>query len=150
MLTLKRSFYLLWVVLAVIVRENWVPSLVEFLQIPILNFGAGYTITIWHLYTYFVLVYTSWVISRGMQYSAEIMSRSNITTLVVGIVVMLGLITTLDILYAYIFGSGELFLVQMMYELVANPSASLNTTMSMLDMANITDASVEITTNVTV
>jgi hypothetical protein len=85
-----------------------------------------------------------------MQYSAEIMSRSNITTLVVGIVVMLGLITTLDILYAYIFGSGELFLVQMMYELVANPSASLNTTMSMLDMANITDASVEITTNVTV
>ena len=129
MVTIKQGFYLSWLALAVIVRYDLVPPLITVLET---SFDLGIlTLTIWSAYTYIVLVYTSHLISKSLNDLVFAASRSNVTTILAGLVVFLGICTLLDVIYAYLSDS-ELFLVQMLYNAVTDPSGTAVQTMSVI------------------
>ena len=122
MISARKGFYIVWIVLALNLHYGWVKGISGLLETDLFNLGAGYTITVWHFYTYFVMVYTGWFIGHNLQRSAEIVARSNVTAIFAAAVVLLGIIALVDIAVAYITGSGELFLLQLLFNTVCDPS----------------------------
>nr|WP_321496294.1 hypothetical protein [uncultured Methanolobus sp.] len=136
MVTFRQAVYASWLILAVIKHFQMIPFLVDILDT---SFNLGIlNLSIWTAITYIVLVYTSHVISQSMLTLAMMASRSNVTTILAGFIVVLGVCTLIDIVYAYLSGS-DLFLVQMIYSTVRDPSGTAVNTLTVLT-ENTTEA----------
>ena len=136
MATFNEWFYLVWVGMAILIHQDIVPALTEFMGSAVYD-TAGYELTIWHIYTYFVLAYSGYLAGRGLEIWAAVMARSNYTAIIAGLVIVLGMITMIDCLYAYVAGSDELFLVQTLYGLVSEPFLQ-EKALTVVDVANTT------------
>ncbi|WP_340819035.1 hypothetical protein [Methanolobus sp. WCC4] len=125
MVTFRQIFFASWVVLAVIVRHDLIPFLVD-----VLGTSVDLTViqlSIWKIYTYVVLVYLCQAISEKMKTLYEMAIRSNITTLLAAVIIILGLLSAIDIAYAYTLGDGRLFMVQMLYNAVSDLDGTIDT-----------------------
>ena len=120
-ISLKWYLYGIWILLALVIRYDLVPSLVSLLQSTLYDPGIGsYVLTPFSLYTYYILGRTSWMLSNTMLSSVEQASRSSVLTIFAAAIIVLGVITLADICIAYTTNS-DLFLLQGLYNLVVSP-----------------------------
>ena len=120
-ISLKWYLYGIWLLLALSLRYDTIPSLTALLQSTLYDPGIGsYTLTPFSLYTYYILGRTSWMLSNTMLSSVEQASRSSVLTIFAAAIIALGGIATADIGIAYA-TKGDLFLLQGLYDLILSP-----------------------------
>lgn len=133
----KRYVYLTWVALAIILQGDYIPALTEFFGNPIVDLQVGYIITPWRLYTAFVLVFSSWVIGETLRKMYEMAIKSSLTTWLAGLIVLLGTISFIDLVYAKGMGNTDLFLVEMIYDALVDPTSLVpDQVLSVVDIQN--------------
>lgn len=120
-ISLKWYLYGIWVLLALSLRYDAIPSLTSLLQTTIYDLGIGsYTLTPFSLYTYYIFGRTTWMLSNKMLNAVDQASRSSVLTYFAAAIIVLGVIAAADIGIAYA-RNGNLFLLQGLYSLVISP-----------------------------
>ena len=120
-ISLKWYLYGIWLLLALSLRYDTIPSLTALLQSTLYDPGIGsYTLTPFSLYTYYILGRTSWMLSNFMLNSVEQASRSSVLTIFAAVIILLGVIAAADIGIAYA-RNGDLFLLQGLYNVIVSP-----------------------------
>ena len=120
-ISLKWYLYGIWLLFALSLRYDTIPSLSSLLQSTLYDPGIGsYVLTPFSLYTYYILGRTSWMLSNTMLSSVEQASRSSVLTIFAATIIVVGGIATADIGIAYA-TKGDLFLLQGLYDLIISP-----------------------------
>ena len=149
--SLKWYLYGIWLLLALSLRYDAVPSLTALLQSTLYDPGIGsYVLTPFSLYTYYILGRTSWMLSNTMLSTVEQASRSSVLTIFAAAVILLGVIAAADIGIAYA-TNGDLFLLQGLYSLVISPPTMEQAVMFGLDTSGdlLINESIDASVNVT-
>ena len=145
---LKWYLYGIWLLLALSIRYDTIPSLTVLLQSTLYDPGIGsYTITPFSLYTYAILGRTTWMLSNFMLNTVDQASRSSVLTIFAAVIILLGVIAAADIGIAYA-RNGDLFLLQGLYSLVISPPTVEQALMYGLDTSG--DMLINQSVNVTV
>jgi hypothetical protein len=71
--------------------------------------------------TYATFAWSGYKISRFMVHGAEMASRSQIITFAYGLILIAGIITVADFVIAWSTHSPDLFLLEALYDLIADP-----------------------------
>jgi hypothetical protein len=100
---------------------EWVPVLVEICQRSLLDLGIV-TITVFMAISYFMFAWVGYWFSKILLHSAELASRSQITTITFAIVMALGFLVLADIAVGIFTDSQDLFILEVIYDFVRDPS----------------------------
>ena len=120
-LSFKWYLYGIWALLALLLRYDSFPFLSSFLHSTLYDPGIGsYVITPFSLYTYSILGRTTWMLSNTMLSLIDQASRSSVLTIFAAVIIILGVITAADVGLAFA-TKGDMFLVQVLYDLVMSP-----------------------------
>ena len=150
-MNLKWYLYGIWLLLALFLRYDAVPSLTALLQSTLYDPGIGsYVLTPFSLYTYYILGRTSWMLSNAMLNMIDQASRSSVLTTFAAAIIILGVIAAADFGIAYA-RNGDLFLLQGLYNLVISPPTVEQALMFGLDTSGdiLINQSVNASVNVT-
>lgn len=107
-----------WLALAFNIWYSVIPSLNLILEKPV-DIGP-LTLTVWSVLSYVLLAILCHMISKSIYELAVVASKNNISTLLAAVIIIFGIVTLIDVSYAVLTGSSELFLVQMLYGLYYN------------------------------
>ena len=112
----RNAIYAVWLISIISIFFNLLPALVEILERPLYEFGS-YQITIFFLLTSLsVLLLTSSVSSKILNW-ADVCSRSSGLTFATAFVFLVGIVAVIDLIVAFVM-HGEPFILSYFFNLV--------------------------------